>query len=478
MRAFLLAGTAAIAMAAATGARAGTTGATGDGFPFDNRQPYLPVTEFTPLSGIDPSSGSGSALGDTLGFVYDFGGNFVPGNSLAANGQLLPISPYAALFNVLGTTYGGNGVSNFALPDLRGAVTIGAGTGPGLSTRTLGQPTGSIEASLSTAQIPPHDHTLPGGGVTGVTGGGQPFSNMQVSLPLETLIATSGVYPATGGGSASAAFLGQIGTFAGTNVPAGWTLAAGQLLPIATNAALFSILGTTYGGDGITTFALPDLQGRTIVGVDATHPLGATFGSESTTLTVAQLPPHVHTLPGGGHTGVTGGGQPFDNDQPSVALNYLIAVSGTFPSTGGGLDPNVPFLGEIVPFAGNFAPSGWEFADGQTLSIASNLALFAILGDNFGGNGTTTFNLPDLRGRTPLGTGENGGLSYIIGEADGADQTHLTVANLPPHEHALPAPVPEPATLTLLGLGIGATFATRRARRRSGPCGGGGHEDR
>jgi microcystin-dependent protein len=462
MKTFLLAGAAAIALSSA--AHAAATGTTGSDLPFDTEQPVLAVTEFMPLAGIYPGTGGGGlAAGDTLGFVYDFAGNFAPGPGALAQGQLLPIAPYAALFSLLGATYGGDGVTNFQLPNLQGTVAIGAGTGPGLTPRTLGGAVGTNEVSLTTGQIPPHDHTLLGGGVTGVTGGGQPFSNMQSSLPLQTLIATSGTFPTTGGSSGSAAFLGEIGTFAGTTVPSGWMVAAGQLLPIASNAALFSILGTTYGGDGVTNFALPDLRGRTIVGTDAAHPLGSTFGTESTTLTLAQLPRHVHTLPGGGFTGIAGGGQPFNSDQPSLALNYLIAVSGLFPIAGGTLDPNTPFLGEIVPFAGNFAPSGWEFADGQLLSIAANAALFAILGTQFGGDGIHNFGLPDLRGRTPVGTGVNL-FNYDVGQFVGSDTIALTSFNLPPHDHTLPSPVAEPASLAMLGLGLAATFVARRRR--------------
>lgn len=479
MRTLLPGGTALLSALVSAGALAATTGLTGGGQPFDNLQPSLGVTEAMPLSGIFPSSGGGSALGDTLGFVYDFSGNFAPGTSDAEQGQLLSIASNTALFSLLGTTYGGNGTSTFALPNLEGRATIGAGTGPGLPTQTLGAATGSAVVTLTTSQIPPHDHTLPGGGVTGTTGGGQPFSNIQPSLPLQQLIATSGVFPSRGGGSGSAAFIGQVASFAGDIVPSGWTSAAGQLLSIASNAALFSILGTTYGGNGTTTFALPDLRGRLAVGADATDPLGTTFGQASTILTVAQLPPHDHTLPGGGVTGTTGGGQPVTNDQPSLALNYLIATSGVFPSRGGGsgFESSTPTLGEISEFAGNFAPSGWAFADGQLLSIAQNTALFSILGTQYGGNGTTNFALPALQGRTAIGMGFSGGIDYLTGEAFGADATTLTVANLPAHDHSLPAapaPVPEPAGLTLIGLGLAGTLAARwRARSRDRGLGGG-----
>jgi microcystin-dependent protein len=103
----------------------------------------------------------------------------------------------------------------------------------------------------------------------------------------------------------------------------------------------------------MTTFALPQLQRA--VGADATHPLGTQFGDEERTLTAANLPAHDHQLLGGGVTELTGGGQPFNNDQPSLAVNYLIAVSGIFPSRDGespGFDTDLPILGQVVEFAG------------------------------------------------------------------------------------------------------------------------------
>ncbi len=171
-------------------------------------------------------------------------------------------------------------------------------------------------------------------------------------------------------------FLGQIVMFGGNFAPRGWALCDGQLLAISQYSALFSILGTTYGGDGRTTFALPDLRGRVSM-----HPgngpglssrrLGERAGTEAHTLTLNQLPSHTHTLnattapgtrsspsdallstygtsapPSGpysagtttdttmhpGAVGNTGSGQSVSNIQPYQCVNYIIALQGVFPS--------------------------------------------------------------------------------------------------------------------------------------------------
>jgi microcystin-dependent protein len=99
---------------------------------------------------------------------------------------------------------------------------------------------------------------------------------------------------------------------------------------------------------------------------------------------------------------------------------------------------DAPFIGSIVLFAGNFAPRGWAFCAGQLLPIAQNTALFSILGTTYGGNGQTTFALPDLRGRVPLGTGQGPGLAtYQLGEVIGVENVTLNTNQLPAHNHAV-----------------------------------------
>ncbi|WP_333797219.1 phage tail protein [Rheinheimera sp.] len=91
-----------------------------------------------------------------------------------------------------------------------------------------------------------------------------------------------------------------------------------------------------------------------------------------------------------------------------------------------------PFLGEIRMFAGNYAPQGWALCQGQLLAISTNSALFSILGTTYGGNGTTTFGLPDLQSRSPVGIGTGAGLSNIaLGQVAGVENVNITVGQLP-----------------------------------------------
>ncbi|HEY0006878.1 MAG TPA: tail fiber protein [Pyrinomonadaceae bacterium] len=97
-----------------------------------------------------------------------------------------------------------------------------------------------------------------------------------------------------------------------------------------------------------------------------------------------------------------------------------------------------PFLGQIIIVPYNFAPRGWAFCQGQILPIAQNTALFSLLGTTYGGNGQTTFALPDLRGRFPNGSGQGPGLSsYSLGQVGGTESYTMTVNNMPAHIHGL-----------------------------------------
>ena len=98
-----------------------------------------------------------------------------------------------------------------------------------------------------------------------------------------------------------------------------------------------------------------------------------------------------------------------------------------------------PFLGQIIMFAGNFAPRAWAYCEGQLLAISSNTALFSILGTTYGGDGRTTFALPDFRGRSPIQQGTGPGLgTLLLGERTGNESTTLQIQNLPPAQIQIP----------------------------------------
>ncbi|MFD0916882.1 tail fiber protein [Pseudahrensia aquimaris] len=407
--------------------------------PIDNYQPSTVLKYVIALEGLFPSrslddgaTAQPLSTSPFLGEVDLFGGNFAPRGYAFAEGQLLQISEYSALFSVLGTMYGGDGRTTFALPDLRDAAAIHAGSGPGLDPTALGEETGTSEVVLSQANMP-----------ASYGGTGASFSTEQPSTAINYFIALTGIFPSRSleedGVSAQPAsgsdqFIGEIGMFAGNFAPRGFALADGQLLPIAQNTALFSILGTTYGGDGRSTFGLPDLRGRVVVGAGdgpglSNYRLGERGGQEDVTLTTANLPP----VPGGGS------GTSVNNVQPYIALNYIVATTGVFPSRPlsedgeiGSIAPEPlsgadPLLGSVALFAGNFAPRGYELANGQLLDIASNQALFSLYGTIYGGDGRTTFGLPDLRGRVPL----HDGPLLAQGAKFGTETIALSVADLP-----------------------------------------------
>ena len=106
-----------------------------------------------------------------------------------------------------------------------------------------------------------------------------------------------------------------------------------------------------------------------------------------------------------------------------------------------------PFVGEIRLFAGNFAPLGWAFCDGQLLSIAQNEVLFNLIGTTYGGDGQNTYALPDLRGRVPVHQGNNGQSNYIVGQEGGAETVTLAPGQMPQHTHAMLAST-SPASIT------------------------------
>lgn len=168
-------------------------------------------------------------------------------------------------------------------------------------------------------------------------------------------------------------YVGEIRMFGGNFAPAGWMFCSGQLVPISENETLFNLIGTTYGGDGQETFALPNLQGRAPVHVGSGFQIGQSGGTETVTLTTQQIPIHSHTANTTAAAGTTnvpnnsaifadtgttnaittyipfsaanaqqpllaseltgaGGSQPHDNMQPFLVVSFIISMFGIFPS--------------------------------------------------------------------------------------------------------------------------------------------------
>lgn len=424
-------------IAVSTMTRAVDTGTTGTGEPVPTMQPSTVVQCLLANQGAYPGEGGGSAAGGIpmLAEIRLFGGSFVPAGFYPADGRVMAISQNTALFSILFTNYGGNGVSTFGLPDLRGRAIAGRGARPGLTTHALGEMFGLESVTVGLTELPPHLHSGPGFS-TGLTGGGFPLYTWQPSLTLHPIISTVELFNGSG-------YLPEIRLFAGASQPGGWQSCDGRLLPVDTYPELFQAIGTTFGGDGIVEFALPDLRAEVPIGA-GTGPglpsrlLSEYAGVESTYLTASQMATHTHTL-ASGSTGSAGSGLAFENYQPSLALRFAIAVSGVFPSPDTPNFSEVPTLGEIRPFASNGPlPSGWLYAEGQVLSIASNTGLFSVIGTTFGGNGVSTFALPDFRGRTPVCSGQGIGLTNRTrGEMMGTPTTALTVAQLAMHAHVV-----------------------------------------
>jgi microcystin-dependent protein len=243
-------------------------------------------------------------------------------------------------------------------------------------------------------------------------------------------------------------------------------------LPIVGNSHIFSLLGTRFGGDGKTNFALPDLRGRAPRHVSSTNPIATAKGKELATLDATQLPAHTHAVQAASNAagltdpaqnllaaaasrGInvysyigaltpldsavissTGSGQPHDNIQPYLAMNYLIAVQGAFPQRNGSMGVWEGFMGEIRLFASHQIPPGWIPCDGQLLDSASNQALYSLIGNTYGSPQGTSFRIPDLRGRLVLGAGSGPGLSpYKHGQRGGSEGVALTEAQMPAHNH-------------------------------------------
>ena len=198
-----------------------------------------------------------------------------------------------------------------------------------------------------------------------LTGAGAVLAGCAAPAMAPNAVVDSSVHQvAQGATSSSTQLLGSLLLTPYDFVPLSFEKCAGQILPIESNPALYTLLGDRFGGDGKTTFGLPDMRGH----------------------------------------------------EPIKGLSYLIATAGIYPSRKAVNAPNqygiAPLLGQLllVAYLPKYTPpAGWATCDGQLLKIDKDVALYSLLGTKFGGDGKTTFALPDLRGHEPTK-----GITYVI----------------------------------------------------------------
>lgn len=427
---------------------------------------------------------SAPAQDPILGEVRLVGFNFAHRGWADCQGQLLPINRYSSLFAVIGTTYGGDGETTFALPDLRGRTAAHPRRGADGARIALGQASGGAEVRRAD----------------------RPGLAIQPYLGLRYVIALQGLKPSRLQPGDADATPGEIRLFTGKKAPAGWMFCDGQVLEVSKNRGLFSVLGSAYGGDGKQTFAVPDLRGRAALHAGAGPGLpkvaagqrsggSAAENSEKTLRTRPLLGVHYILARGPSGNALREQQENAKRLEIAEARGKVLSQRATRSNVDLQLieaqlrllelDPKAPevrqsadalrarqkvvkaefererkqsdriyrvirelrrkplparrepFIGEIRMFAGKSTPRAWAPCDGQLLPVSQNDALFSLLGTMYGGDGRTTFALPDLRGRIPVGAesgkkptdirqGAKGGGQYVLKSRDAGKSVRTT----------------------------------------------------
>ena len=262
-------------------------------------------------------------------------------------------------------------------------------------------------------------------------GSGNRWTKLIIAFLIGLMTASGGWVPTpkAAAGSADTPIIGEIKLFPYTHPPLGWQRADGRILSIAGNDVLYNVIGTRFGGDGVSTFALPDLRGvATVSGVNyyiatqglypSSIPGDAVVVSELRIFAFDYagnnlLPARHQSLPISSYAplyaligSLYGGNGTTTFNLPDLnplipGVSYYIAYSGLFPNSSYG---GLPYFGEILtfPYGVNSSSVGVDPADGQLLNIQQNAALFALLGTRFGGNGVTQFAKPNMSGSTSI----------------------------------------------------------------------------
>ncbi|MDB5167256.1 MAG: hypothetical protein JWN26_401 [Candidatus Saccharibacteria bacterium] len=414
-----------------------------------------------------------------------------PQGYLIEDGSAVSRNTYSDLFAVIGTTYGaGDGSTTFNLPDSR-AYTVVNRLSTDANFATVGQKTGAKTVTIATAQLPSHSHNFTYGGsnYASFPYTGAPNTSGGLAFSVGTTLYGGVGLASTGGGGASntvqpsivkmraikyAPIDNSVSTLSAgssingywTSAPTGYLLEDGSAVSRSTYSNLFSSIGTTYGaGDGSTTFNLPDSRGRASVNLNPSDAefsaMGEKYGEEAHTMSILEMPSHTHNFNYSGNissaysytgspntaggiafsVGLTvygavgiataGSGTPFNDIQSSItqtaAIKYTPATTGSDVAVA---------VGTSTAGYWSSVPSGFLAENGSAVSRSTYANLFAVIGTTYGtGDGSTTFNLPDSRGRVGVGLSPSDVEFNTIGEKYGEKTHTLTIAEMPSHSH-------------------------------------------
>lgn len=376
--------------------------------PVNLSQPSLALAQSVVTRGTYPNYYGSNPMNDgsTMGMVITTAYSPTSPNLAPANGGIYSYDSNQAMAAIIGNIYGGTTGQSYALPDLTGKVIVSPGSAPWIygssANNPFGNSLGAVQGNpgnivnLSQEQLP-----------DSLGGSMLPISTAQYGQALNYVIQIEGLYPQ---GSDTVSTLGNIYPFLGTQAPAGFAFCDGRSLQVSQYAALYTLIGDTYSSEfNPQSFNIPNLMGTVPVGVGGQYYWpGENGGYVSTNISPWNIGP--------GNLGT------LQTSQPSLSLNYIISTVGTSEPIS-----DLPMLGQVTLYAGSRPADGWVVCNGQMLQISQYNDLYQLIGTTYGGDGVLTFAVPDLRGRTVVGSGTG----LPIGTVSGNSSIALTSANYP-----------------------------------------------